>query len=89
VQYNPSQTLAERRREARVSANRRGMIKLGARGQELPCTVHDLTSRGAGLSVARTFGIPNTFTLAIDGEPMSRFCRVVWSESKKLGVAFE
>jgi hypothetical protein len=34
-------------------------------------------------------GIPRTSTLAIDGEPMARFCRVMWSEGKMLGVSFE
>jgi hypothetical protein len=89
VQRDSSQSMIERRRELRVSTNRRGVIKFGARGQELPCTVHDLTSQGAGLSVASAFGVPRTFSLAIDGEASPRFCRLVWSEGKRLGVSFE
>jgi hypothetical protein len=78
----------ERRREARVSTNRRGLIKFGARGQDLCCTVHDLSLSGAGLSVPSAFGLPNNFILAIDGEKTTRYCRVMWVEGKKLGVAF-
>ncbi len=79
----------ERRKGPRISAHQRGVIKFGPRGQELPCTVNDLTGRGAGLSVASTFGLPQVFRLAIDGEAGSRYCRVIWTELKKLGVLFE
>jgi hypothetical protein len=42
----------ERRRDARRSTqHRRGIIKFGPKGTELPCTILDLTSQGAGLSV--------------------------------------
>ena len=51
--------------------------------------MHDLTARGAGLSVGSVFGVPGTFSLLIDGDSGSRFCRVVWCEGKRLGVAFE
>jgi len=81
--------LIERRREPRAPTNRRGLIRFGAQGQELCCTVHDLTARGAGLSVGSVFGVPGTFSLLIDGDSGSRFCRVVWCEGKRLGVAFE
>lgn len=84
-----SQLNLERRREPRVTTNRRGVINSAMRGQGLPCTIHNLTRSGAGLSVGSTFGIPRTFTLSIDGEPLARFCRVVWSEGRMLGVAFE
>jgi hypothetical protein len=79
----------ERRREIRARANLRGAIKFGAAGKELPCTVLDLTPRGAGLSVGTTFGVPQVFQLMVDGEKASRHCRVVWTDDKKLGVSFE
>jgi hypothetical protein len=81
-------TVIERRREVRVATNRRGLIKFGARDQKVCCTVHDLNSAGAGLSVGSIFGLPKNFSLEIDGEKVTRFCRVVWVEGKKLGVAF-
>jgi len=79
----------ERRREPRVGIYKRGRIKFGATGTELPCTVLDLTLSGAGLSVGSTFGLPQVFQLAIDGEAGTRHCRVIWTDNKKLGVSFE
>jgi hypothetical protein len=81
--------MLERRRDIRETTNLRGMIKFGAAGQELPCTVTDLTHRGAGLSVPTTFGLPQVFQLRVDGEPSNRHCRVAWANGKKLGVSFE
>ena len=79
----------ERRREGRVSTNKRGLIRFGAAGTEMPCTVNDLTERGAGLSVGSTFGLPQVFRLTIDGEAGTRHCRVIWTDGKRLGVSFE
>jgi hypothetical protein len=81
--------MLERRREMRASVNKRGVIKFGAAGQELPCTVHDLTPHGAGLSVGTTFGIPRVFQLSIDGQAQNRHCRVMWVNGRNLGVSFE
>jgi hypothetical protein len=79
----------ERRREARRSTNRRGIIKFGPKGTKLPCTVLDLTSQGAGLRVGSTFGLPQSFSLTLDGEHQDRYCKVVWVDQTRLGVAFE
>lgn len=84
-----SQTMTERRSDTRVSAHRRGVIKFGPAGQELTCNVEDLTSAGAGLHVATTFGLPRVFQLAIDGEIGTKHCRVVWTDGKRIGVSFE
>lgn len=84
-----SQTLNERRQDTRVSTHRRGTIKFGPTGQELSCTVEDLTATGAGLHVASTFGLPRVFQLTIDDEIGSKHCRVVWTEGKRVGVSFE
>jgi PilZ domain-containing protein len=84
---NP-QTVNERRSDRRVSTSRRGVIKFGPAGQELACTVEDLTATGAGLHVATTFGLPRVFQLTID-DVGSKHCRVVWSDGKRIGVSFE
>ncbi len=81
--------MQNRRRDIRATTNLRGVIKFGAAGQEMPCTVTDLTPRGAGLSLGTTFGVPQVIQLAIDGERSNRHCRVVWVNGKKLGVSFE
>lgn len=81
--------MIERRREPRQSTNIRGLARYGASSHEKPCTVSDLSTRGAGLSFASTFGIPRQFQLLVDGEPQPRHCRVIWSEGSRLGVQFE
>jgi hypothetical protein len=83
------QTLNERRKDPRIPAHRRGVIKFGPAGQELSCTVEDLTATGAGLHVPSTFGLPRVFRLTIDGEVGSKHCRVVWTDGKRVGVSFE
>ena len=62
---------------------------LGRPDKKWPCAIDDLTDRGAGLRVGTVFGLPRVFLLTIDGETMSRHCRVIWSDGKKLGVSFE
>jgi len=79
----------ERRLDQRVVLSKPGSIKFGAAGTEVPCSVNDLTPRGAGLSVASSFGLPRVFQLAINGEKGTRHCRVIWTDGKKLGVTFE
>lgn len=79
----------DRRKHPRESVNLRGTIRYGATSHELPCTVTNLTLLGAGLSLGTTFGVPQVFQLAIDGDPKIRHCRVAWANGKKLGVAFE
>ena len=81
--------MLERRQEPRISVSKRGVIKFGAAGTESVCSVHDLTPRGAGLSVISSFGVPRVFQLAIDGEAATRHCKVIWADGKKLGVSFE
>jgi len=81
--------MIERRAELRQHTNIRGMARYGACSNEKPCTVSDLSTRGAGLTFASTFGVPNQFQLLIDGETYPRHCRVVWTDGKRLGVQFE
>jgi hypothetical protein len=81
--------MIERRTEPRRHANIRGVARYGASAHEKPCTVSDLSTRGAGLSFASTFGVPSQFQLAIDGESHPRHCRVIWTDGKRLGVQFE
>lgn len=81
--------MTDRRKDDRISTHRRGIIKYGPAGQQLSCTVDDLTLAGAGLHVGTTFGLPKVFRLTVDGEQETRFCRVIWTDGKRLGVSFE
>jgi hypothetical protein len=81
--------MTDRRKDDRLTAHKRGVIKFGPAGQELACTVDDLTSVGAGLHVRTTFGLPKVFRLTVDGEIETRHCRVVWTDGKRVGVSFD
>jgi hypothetical protein len=81
--------MTDRRNDTRISSHRRGVIKFGPAGQELPCSVDDLTIVGAGLRVGTTFGLPKVFRLTVEGEIETKHCRVVWTDGKRLGVSFE
>lgn len=81
--------MLDRRKDTRTSSQKRGIIKFGAAGQELPCSIDDLTLTGAGLRVGTAFGLPQVFRLSIEGEIATRHCRVIWTDGKKLGVSFE
>jgi hypothetical protein len=48
-----------------------------------------LSTGGAGLTFASTFGVPSQFQLLVDGESHPRHCRVIWTDGKRLGVQFE
>jgi len=53
------------------------------------CTVQNITSAGACLKLANTFGVPDTFDLTFEHGSTRRVCKVVWRASDRLGVMFE
>jgi len=53
------------------------------------CTVQNITSAGACLKLANTFGVPETFDLTFEHGRTRRRCRVIWRTNDKLGVTFE
>jgi len=54
----------------------------------LDCTVRNLSAEGACLQVASAFGIPPSFALRVDHEPV-RHCTLVWQAGNRIGVAFD
>ena len=59
------------------------------RGSMIYCTVQNITSSGACLKLANTYGVPETFELTFEQGRTRRACRVVWRTADELGVAFE
>jgi hypothetical protein len=53
----------------------------------LVCTIHDLSSSGAGLEVGPTSGLPSQFWLESETLPRTR-CRLVWAGQSRIGVRF-
>ena len=58
-------------------------------GGAIDCTVRNVSTSGAALSVASPVGIPQEFTLVIPVDDTRRPCRVVWRKENRIGVAFK
>jgi hypothetical protein len=78
----------ERRAVKRTRVARNAKIIVPRRSPVIFCTVENITSGGACLKLASTFGVPETFDLTFEHGRTRRWCRVVWRTNNKLGVAF-
>jgi hypothetical protein len=63
-----------------------GKILLGK--HPVPCTIRNMTERGACLQVQTTAGIPAIFDFLRAGEPATRTCKIVWRDDTRIGVMF-
>ena len=79
----------DRRTVKRTRVLRCAKIIVPRRSPVIHCTVQNITSGGACLKLANTFGVPQTFDLTFEHGRTRRWCRVVWRTDDKLGVTFE
>jgi hypothetical protein len=79
----------DRRGVGRTRVLRNAKIIVPRRSQVVHCTVQNLTSGGACLKFANTYGLPENFELTFEHGRTRRACRVVWRTNDQLGVAFE
>src|ERR1700733_12817419 len=79
----------ERRDVTRTRMSRSAKIIPPRHGSMIHCTVQNITSGGARLKLANTYGMPETFELTFEQGRTRRACRVVWRTNEELGVAFE
>jgi len=80
----------DRRDVARTRIRRNAEIVVIRRGATtMQCTLQDLTSTGACLTLAGTGQVPDTFELTFDRGRSNRPCRVKWRAGNKIGVSFE
>ena len=80
---------SERRDVQRTRVLRNAKIIVPRRSPVIHCTVQNITSGGACLKLANTFGVPDSFELTFELGRTRRPCRVVWRTNDLLGVAFE
>jgi hypothetical protein len=73
--------------ERRATAKKTGTIEFGEGA--INCMVRNMTELGAILDVASPIGIPDHFTLALGTDGRRKYCRTVWWNEKRIGVAFE
>jgi len=81
--------IEERRAVKRTRVLRCAKIMVPRRSPVIHCTVQNITSAGACLKLANTFGLPETFDLTFEHGRTRRACRVIWRTTDKLGVKFE
>jgi hypothetical protein len=63
--------------------------KILANRTTIPCTIVDLTNRGACIELVDARDVPNRFELSFGNRHAHRACRVTWRTENQLGVAFE
>jgi hypothetical protein len=76
----------------RVLRNAKIIVNLrptNGRSAVIHCTLRDLTSQGAQISLASTYRIPNTFELTFEHGRTRRPCWVVWRTCNRFGVRFD
>jgi len=78
----------DRRGVQRTRVKRSAKIIVPRRSPVIHCTVQNITSGGACLKLANSYGVPDTFDLTFECGRTRRACRVVWRTADKLGVAF-
>jgi hypothetical protein len=58
-------------------------------GNGLACTVRNLSSKGAAVDLASMASLPPSFMLVIERDQFIRRCHPVWSNDRRIGVAFD
>ena len=77
------------KRETRKSVSQAGWITLDGGFAARPCTVLDLSSAGAKITVDDPQAVTAKMRLAFSRDARSgRTCQVVWRRGKTLGVKF-
>jgi hypothetical protein len=81
--------MENRRAVARTRVLRNAKILARSASPAIHCTVQNLTSVGACLTLGNTYGLPATFELTFEQGRTRRPCRVIWRTTDRLGVRFE
>ena len=82
-----SDNKVEKRKAPRHKVLKGGTIAFD--GNDVPCTVRNLSSKGASLELASGITLPPSVTLVIKADQFARRCHPVWSREKRIGVAFD
>lgn len=81
-------TASNKRSGGRKRVLKSGIIAFNGRHSTLPCSVRDLSTTGARLSVEGSMNAPDTFDLIIELDGLEAPCAVVWRRGKEIGVRF-
>jgi diguanylate cyclase (GGDEF)-like protein len=78
----------ERRRIKRARTFRGGKILFNSKRSVIDCTVRNLSDGGACLQVTSMSGVPDAFTLVLDGDGHTLPCQAIWKSEDRIGVSF-
>ena len=78
--------MIEKRAARRYRVLKGATISFNASG--IPCTVRNLSSGGAAVDLDQPADLPPSFMLTIESDRLIRRCRPVWSNERRVGVAF-
>ena len=81
------QFMNEKRATQRDRVLKAGKIEFGS--SAINCMVRNITELGAMIDVTSPIGIPDRFTLALETDGLRKYCRLVWWNYKRIGVAFD
>ena len=79
--------MIERRRAPRHRVLKGATVTFDGVG--LDCTVRNLSATGAAIDFAGAISVPSSFVLTISSDHLVRRCHPVWSNDKRIGVAFD
>src|SRR6201996_6049795 len=79
--------MEEHRAQPRHRILKAGTIEFG--GEQIPCTVRNLSASGANVEINSPLWFPDRFVLAVPSEGWHKPCRVVWRMEKRIGLIFE
>jgi hypothetical protein len=82
-----SENFIERRTYARHRVFKGGVLAFGSGSVE--CTVRNISPGGARVDLASPMRLPESFTLLIASEHLTRRCHPVWTQARHIGVAFD
>ena len=82
-----SEDTIEKRAAPRYRVLKGAMIAFSGNG--LACTVRNLSATGAALELPSRLSLPPSFMLVIETDQFIRRCHPVWSNERRIGVAFD
>jgi len=83
-----SEHITERRAAQRFRVLKGGAIAFDGSGI-ITCTVRNLSPNGAAVDLASCVSLPSSFMLVIEKDQFIRRCHAVWSNDRRIGLAFD
>jgi hypothetical protein len=82
-----SENTIEKRTARRFKVLKGATVAFGGNG--VACTVRNLSSSGAAIDLASAVSLPPSCMLVIEADQFIRRCHPVWSNDRRVGVAFD